>query len=118
MKSFWKSLLTVGALAGVGYLGFKGYQRINEVMKISKSLPDYLFDLIGEKPKIDLNMKLKSISLAIGLSSEVYENLKINLDEQIKCYINDYYPNLAKLQVNITKYIKANQLDEDEDEDD
>ena len=107
MKKFFKGLLTVGAIAGIGYLGFKGYQRVSEVMKLSKTLPDYLQDLLGEKPKISINMRLNSLSVAVGLSAKTYENLNFDLAEQIQCYISDYYPCLGKLKVVVTKYIKA-----------
>ena len=117
MKKFFKGLITVGALAGLSYLGFKGYKRFDEMMKLSKTLPDFLFDLLGEKPKINLSQKLNSLSIAVGLSAEGYENLKIDLEEQIDNYIADYYPNTAKLRLTITKYIKAAEIEEDEEDD-
>jgi hypothetical protein len=118
MKGFWKSLFTIGAVAGVGYLGFKGYRRVSDVMKMSKTLPDYLNDLLEERPKVDINMRLTSLSVAIGLTAETYEKVNVELDEQIDRYINDYYPNLAKLRLSVTKYIKSadEEIEEEEDE--
>ena len=113
MAKFWKNLFTVGAIAGIGYIGFKGYQRISSVSKMSKTLPDYLEDLLDEKPKININMGFNSISVAVGLSAFTYQNIDFDLDEQIKRYIIDYYPSLATLKVFISKYIKSS-LDEEE----
>jgi len=107
MKRFWKSLFTISAVAGIGYLGFKGYQRVNDVLKMTKTLPDYLQDILNEKPKISINMRLNSLSVAVGLTEETYENLNFDLDDQINRYIFDYYPNLAKLRIVTTTYIKA-----------
>ena len=118
MKKFLKGLITVGALAGLSYLGFKGYKRVDEMMKLSKTLPDFLFDLLGEKPKINISQKLNSLSIAVGLSTEGYENLKVDLEEQIDNYIADYYPNTAKLRLTITKYIKSADAEDEENEDD
>ncbi|MCL1827672.1 MAG: hypothetical protein FWG20_06465 [Candidatus Cloacimonetes bacterium] len=117
MKKFFKGLLTVAALAGISYAGYKAYSRINEVMKISKTLPDYLFDLLGEKPRIDINQKLGSLSIAVGLSSEAYESLEIDLEDYITNYIADYYPNIANLKLTITKYIKASKVPSDDSAD-
>ena len=108
MKRFWKSLFTIGAIAGIGYLGFKGYQRVSDVMKMTRTLPDYLQDILNEKPKISINMRLNSLSVAVGLTAETYESLNFDLDDQINRYIFDYYPSLAKLRIITTKYIKAN----------
>jgi len=107
MKKFLKGLFTVGAIAGVGYLGFKGYQRVSEVVKMSKTLPDYLQDLLNEKPKISINMRLNSLAIAVGMSAEAYETLNFDLSDQIQSYISDYYPCIAKLKIVVTKYIKA-----------
>ena len=114
MKKIFKSVITVGVLAGLSYIGFKGYKRINDVIKMSKTLPDYLRDILGERPKIDINQKLNSLSIAVGLSAEGYENLVVDLEEQIDNYILDYYPSLVKLRLTITKYIKAQETEEDE----
>ena len=118
MNKFFKSLFTIGALAGLSYAGYKTYKRVNDVMKLSKTLPDYLYELLNEKPKIDINQKLNSLSITIGLSVETYENLQIDLEKQIDSFIAEYYPNIAKLRITITKYIKVSYTDKDEIEDD
>ena len=116
MKGFWKNLITVGAIAGAGYLGFKGYQRISDIIKLSKTLPEYLHDLLDEKPKIDINMRLNSMSVAVGLTSETYENIDFDLDKQIQRYIMDYYPSLGKLKISTHKYIRTSDSYQDEND--
>jgi hypothetical protein len=115
MKGFFKSLLTIGAVAGVAYLGYKAYKIIDEIMKLKKTLPDYLKDLLDEKPTVDVSIKLNSITLAIGLSAETFENLDFDLDEQVQSYIFDYYPSITKLRITTQKYIKTSVVDEDYD---
>ena len=111
MKKFWKNLFTIGAIAGGAYVGFKGYQRVSSVSKISKTLPDYLEDLVDEKPKINVSMGFNSLSIAIGLSAFTFENIDFDLEEQINRYVIDYYPCLAKLKINISQYIKSSDDD-------
>ena len=120
MKRFWKNLFTFAALAGIGYVGYKAYQRISNTSRLSKTLPEYLEDILDEKPKINVNIGIMSMSIAVGLSAETFENLNFDLDEQIISYITDYYPALAKLKITITKYIKTSaiQFDYDDEEDD
>lgn len=115
MKNFWKNMFTIGAIAGVGYLGFKGYQRMSDIIKLSKTLPDYLKDLLDEKPSVDINMRLNSLSLAVGLTPDTFENINFDLESQISRYIIDYYPSLAKLKISIHKYIKSSVVKSNED---
>jgi len=114
MKGIWKKILIFGAVAGVGYLGYKTFRIVNDISKLTKTLPDFLKDILDEKPKVNINIRLNSLSIAIGLSSEAYENIDIDLDDQIQNYIIDYYPNLAKLKITTQKYIKSS-VDEDDE---
>ncbi len=116
MKGFWKKMLTITALAGVSYVGFQGYKRVNSIVKLSKSLPDYLENIIEESPKVSITMKLNSIRISIGLSQEAYDK-NYDLDTHIKEYIEDFYPALAKLQAEVSTYIKDNDNDEEEETD-
>jgi hypothetical protein len=118
MKKFFKNLFTLAAVAGVAYVGYKGYQRITNATRLSKTLPDYLEDLLDERPKVNVNIGLMSISIAVGLSADCYESLNFDLDEQIISYVTDYYPALGKLKINVTKYIQSSGFDFDFDEED
>jgi|GEM_PF-2443518 len=118
MRGFWKKLFTIGAIAGVGYIGLKGYQRISSVSKMAKTLPDYLGDLLDEKPRVDVNLGLNSLSIAVGLSATVLERIDFDLDEQIKRYIIDFYPFLSKHKISISKYIRTSDEDDFDVDDD
>jgi len=114
MKDLWKKILLVGAIAGVGYLGYKGYRIVNDMVKLNKTLPDFLKDFLDERPKVSVNMRFNSLSIAVGLSAEAYENINFDLDDQIQNYIIDYYPTLAKLKITTQKYIKSAVTEEEE----
>jgi hypothetical protein len=116
MRKFLKNLFTLGAFAGAAFLGYKTYQRISNTARLAKTLPDYLEDMLDEKPKINVNTGLMSISIAVGLSSETYETLNFDMDEQIVSYITDYYPALGKLKINVTKYIRTSNIELDYDD--
>ena len=88
---------------------------MNEIIKLKKTLPDYLKDIIDERPKIDISIRLNSISIAVGLSADVFETIDFDLDEQIQNYIFDYYPSIAKLKITTQKYIKNSSLEDDYD---
>lgn len=114
MKGFWKKLFTVAAVAGVSYVGFQGYKRISAIMKLSKSLPEYLENIIEERPKVSISMTLNTIKISLGISQETSDK-NIEIETHIHEYIEDFYPSLAKLECNITTYIKSED-DEDEEE--
>lgn len=107
MKGFLKGIVVIGALAGIGYLGYKAYQVISDMQKLRRTLPDFLKDLLDERPQVDVNLRLNSLSIAIGMSTEAYEALDFDLNEQVMNFVLDYYPCLAKLKISTQKYIKS-----------
>ncbi|HPY95897.1 MAG TPA: hypothetical protein PL063_01645 [Candidatus Cloacimonadota bacterium] len=113
MKKFWKSLFTIAAISGASYVGYKGYKRISSVTKLSKSLPDYLENVIGEKPKVSISMTLNQISISLGISQEAYDK-ELELESLIREYIEDFYPSLAKVKSIINTYIRDNDDIEDD----
>jgi hypothetical protein len=90
-------------------------KRVNSIVKLSKSLPDYLENIIEESPKVSITMKLNSMKISIGLSQEAYDK-NYDLETHIKEYIEDFYPALAKLQAEINTYIKDNDDDDEVEE--
>jgi hypothetical protein len=100
MSKFFKKVLWIGALSAVGYAGFKMYQRVSAVAKLSKSLPEFLNNVYGEKPKININMVLSSISISVGFKQDVIDNNE-DIQTTVSEYIEDFYPVLSKIKLNI-----------------
>ncbi|NLA44540.1 MAG: hypothetical protein GX869_02685, partial [Candidatus Cloacimonetes bacterium] len=50
MKKFFKNTLIVAGVALAAHFGVKAYKRINGVIKLSKSLGDFLNNVYGVKP--------------------------------------------------------------------
>jgi hypothetical protein len=107
MKGLFKGIVIVGAIVGIGYLGYRAYQVISDMTKLRRTLPDFLKDLLDERPQVDVNLRLNSLSIAIGMSTEAYEALDFDLNEQVMNFVVDYYPVLAKLKITTQKYIKS-----------
>ncbi|MCB5251024.1 MAG: hypothetical protein RBS16_02225 [Candidatus Cloacimonadales bacterium] len=105
MNKFWKNILKIGAIAGVTYVGYKGYKRVDSIMKLSKSLPDYLENVLGEKPKVSITMKLKQIDISLGISQDTFDK-ELEIETLIIEYIEDFYPTLADVKAQIHTYIK------------
>ncbi len=99
-------------LAAVGVAGFFSYRcirRLIEIIKLSKTLPEYLRDIIGEKPDIDCNITLPlKAELSIGLSKETKEREK-NLQETIENYVQDFYPLISNMKMVIKIYELQNE---------
>ncbi len=102
MSKFFKKVLWLGALTGIGYAGFKMYQKISAISKLSKSLPEFLNNVYGEKPKININMDLSSLKISVGFKQDILDNNE-DIQTTVTEYIEDFYPVLssARLSINI-----------------
>lgn len=100
MSKFFKKVLWLGALTGVGYAGFKMYQKVSAISKLSKSLPEFLNNVYGEKPKININMDLKSLKISVGFKQDVLDNNE-DIQTTVTEYIEDFYPVLSTARMNV-----------------
>jgi len=100
MSKFFRKVLWLGALTGIGYAGFKMYQKISAISKLSKSLPEFLNNVYGEKPKININMDLKSLKISVGFKQDVLDNNE-DIQTTVTEYIEDFYPVLSKCRLTI-----------------
>ncbi|MBI9031244.1 hypothetical protein JEZ13_04470 [bacterium] len=100
MSKFFRKVLWLGALTGIGYAGFKMYQKISAISKLSKSLPEFLNNVYGEKPKININMDLKSLKISVGFKQDVLDNNE-DIQTTVTEYIEDFYPVLSKCKLTI-----------------
>ncbi len=87
-----------------GYFVCKYVRIMLEFFKLVKTLPEYLRDMIGVKPKVCFNLMLpKKMELKVGVEKEIKEREK-NLEEVIENYINDFYPDLTDMKIKISVY--------------
>lgn len=99
-----KVLLILFFIGLIGFFSYKHLKRIFEFLKLVKTLPEYLRDIIGVKPKIDFSLNYPlQMSLKIGLAKSIKER-ETNLHEVIESYINDFYPDLTGIKLDIKIY--------------
>lgn len=101
MNKIVKSLLIVGGATLAASFGFKAYKRINGIVKLSKSLPEFLNNVYGESPKVNMNQSLGSISVKVFFSQEILDK-HTDIETTVREYIDDFYPDLGKCAVDIT----------------
>lgn len=106
MKKFFKALLFIGGTATAAHFGLKAYRRVSGTVKLSKSLPEFLSNVYGEFPKIDLNQTMNYLSLKIRFSQEILDKHD-DIENTVREYIDDFYPEVAKCSVDIEIQPKA-----------
>ena len=107
MKSSFGKLLKITFIGTIGYIGFKIYKKIRASIELDKTLPQYLENVIGEKPEVNITFTLNEYTVGVCFSKEVLEKNK-DLETTVLDYISDFYPML-----NIDKIkIKLNQREE------
>jgi hypothetical protein len=115
MSKFVKKALWIGAISAVGYAGFKMYQRVSAIAKLSKSLPEFLNNVYGEKPKLNVNMDLSSIKISVGFNQDILDDNE-DIETTVSEYIDDFYPVLSKIKLNINIFaIKVAEAPKDDD---
>ncbi|MEA1972517.1 MAG: hypothetical protein U9N34_04380, partial [Candidatus Cloacimonadota bacterium] len=80
--------------------GYKFYAKMKSVMKLSKTLPDYLKNIFGEKPRMNLNMTFNSLEIKLIFSKETLAK-EDDLENTVLEYIEDFYPALSLRRLNI-----------------
>ncbi len=105
MKKGFKKFFWMTFISSLAYFGNKAYKRIIGIKNISKTLPQYLENVIGEKPEFDLISTLKTIKLSIGLSKKTYDKL-VDMESTVREYIRDFYPVFPDDKVEIDIYVK------------
>lgn len=109
MKKFLKGLLFIGGTALAAHYGMKTYKKINSAVKLSKSLPEFLNNVYGEKPTMNMNKTLNSLSLKLGFSQEILDKHG-DIETTVREYIDDFYPELSKNSIDIS--IEAGNVEE------
>lgn len=100
MKKFFKTMLFIGGTAAAAHFGMKAFRRVSGVVKLSKSLPEFLSNVYGEFPKVDINQTMSYISLKICFSQDILDKHD-DIENTVREYIDDFYPEVAKCSVDI-----------------
>ncbi len=103
MRKFFKAILFIGGTALAAHFGMKAYKRVNGVVKLSKSLPEFLSNVYGEKPKLSINRGFNNMAIKVGYSQEIIDKYS-DIEATIREYIDDFYPELAKCSVDVSLY--------------
>lgn len=115
MKKLLKALLVIGGAAFAANFGLKAYKKINGTVKLSKSLPEFLNNVYGELPEMNISRTLNSMVIKIGFSQEVLEK-HADIDNTVQEYIDDFYPELSKNSIEISIYTKGEAVAEPAEE--
>lgn len=113
MKKFFKTISLLGGSAIAAHFGFKVYRRIHGLVKLSNSLPEFLSNVYGETPQMDIHKYLRLISIEVGFSQEILDKHD-DIENTIREYIDDFYPELAKCSIDIELGVKGEEAYEAE----
>ncbi len=100
MKTFTKLLVFFSIIGIPIYYAFKYFMKFKEVMKLEETLPDYVNDVLNEKPLVFCSYTPFGFEIRMGLTKEAQER-ETNLVKVINDYITDFYPILDQLEKKI-----------------
>lgn len=106
MNKFFKKVLVLGGVALAAHFGLKAYKRISGIAKLDKSLPEFLNNVYGAKPKISINQTLNLLSIKLGFPQEILDK-HTDIETTVREYIDDFYPEMAKGAITIDIYAKT-----------
>lgn len=112
MKKFFKALLFIGGTALAAHFGMKAYKRVNGVVKLAKSLPEFLGNVYGEKPKLGINRGFNTMLIKVGFSQEILDK-HTDIENTIREYIDDFYPELTKCSIDVNIYVPGEEPEEE-----
>lgn len=100
---FFKKLFIYATLTWAGFYAYKKISQSKEVFKLSKSLPKYLETVVDCKNKLTVNLSMgKTLTIKVGFKKEEVDQVEI--ESIILEYIEDFYPALAKLRIDVDIY--------------
>jgi hypothetical protein len=101
MKKFFKKVLILGGTIAAAHFGFKAYKKISGTAKLSKTLPEFLNNVYGEMPQVNVNHTLNSTRIKVFFSQNILDKFA-DIETTIREYIDDFYPEIAKTSVDIS----------------
>lgn len=114
MNKFFKTVLLLGGTAVAAHFGLKAYRRVNGIVKLSRSLPEFLSNVYGENPQINVNQGMGHITIKVGFSQEVLDKHD-DIENTIREYIDDFYPEVARCSVDIDLHVNGEEGEDEED---
>ena len=107
MKGSFGKLLKIAFIGTIGYIGFKVYNKIRAAIELDKTLPQYLENVIGEKPEVNITYTLNEYTVSVCFSKEILEKNK-DLETTVRDYISDFYPilNINKIKIELNQIEK------------
>ncbi len=106
MKRFFKTILFLGGTAAAAHFGMKAYKRVNGTVKLSKSLPEFLSNVYGEFPKVNITRSMNYLKIKVGFPQEILDKHD-DIENTVREYIDDFYPEVAKCSVEIDVHLKG-----------
>ncbi len=103
MKNFFGKLFRFIIITVVAYFFYKFYKRAKAVKNMSKSLPLFLKNTLGEKPELSINMNFNKVEIKLGLPAEILEGDE-DIEQLVEEYINDFYPAFSGMHILIGTY--------------
>ncbi|MCB5262521.1 MAG: hypothetical protein LHW64_04795 [Candidatus Cloacimonetes bacterium] len=116
MNKFCKTVLLLGGTAVAAHFGLKAYRRVNGIVKLSKSLPEFLSNVYGESPQINVNQGLGHITIKVGFSQEILDKHD-DIENTIREYIDDFYPEVARCSVEIDVHVSGEEGEDESEQD-
>jgi|GEM_PF-216538 len=111
MKKFFKTVLFLGGTALAGYLGYKEYKKFSGLSKLSKSMPEFLNNVYGEKPSVKIVKAYGMLKIKVGFPQEILDKHS-DIEITVREYVEDFYPELAKGNLDIEVGLKEEEKDE------
>ena len=116
MKKILKGLLLIGGTALAAHFGMKAYKRVSGVAKLAKSLPEFLNNVYGERPKVNINRSFNTIAIKVGFPQEIIDKHG-DIENTVREYVDDFYPDLSKCSVDVSIYVPGIEEEDLEEED-
>jgi len=86
------TFLGFSIVGGLGYFAFQVYRKIKGAIELDKTLPQYLENLLGEKPaSFNVNLEFSGTSIEIIFSQKIIDENE-NIEQIIRDYVRDFYP--------------------------
>jgi len=93
----------MGGSALVAYQAYRVTRAILGARKLDKALPEFLENIYGERPKVELNIAMNVgtvMTITIKFSPALLAKSP-DIEDEVRDYIRDFYPGMAKFKTRI-----------------